>query len=105
MFLLFVLQILSSFLPLVFFRPMPQCVHFLTCLSETPVPGSYGLLLFCYPSFKQPEVEKKLSIYEIPFRGEGKSKKSPCVGDKIVVSLLGFGFERESQRDKKVVLR
>ena len=67
-----------------FFRPMPQCVHFLTC--KTTVPDTYGLLLYCYPNFKKAEVEKKLSSYDIPYQGEGKSREPACVGDGIVVS-------------------
>ena len=88
-----------------FFRPMHQNVHFLACLCETNLSDTYGLSLFCYPSFKQSEVEKKLSCYIIPYKGEGKSKKPACDGDKILVSPLAFNFEQKSQRKEKVVLR
>ena len=84
---------------------MPQCVHFLTCLCKTTVPDTYGLLLYCYPNFKETELKKKLSSYDIPYQGEGKSKEPACVGDEIVVSPLALDFVRESQRKEKVVLR
>ena len=84
---------------------MPQCVHFLTCLCKTTVPDTYGLLLYCYPNFKKTELKKKLSSYDIPYQGEGKSKEPACVGDEIVVSPLALDFVRESQRKEKVVLR
>ena len=87
------------------FRPMPQCVHFLTCLCKTTVRNAYGLLLYCYPSFKKAEVEKELSSYDVPYKGKGKSKESVCVGDVIVVCPLALDFVRESQRNEKVVLR
>ena len=97
--------LLEDFFHRLFFRPMPQHVHFLTCLCETTVPDTYSLLLYCYPSFKRAEVEKKLSSYYAPYKGEGKSKEPACVGDEIVVSPLGLDFVRESQRNEKVVLR
>lgn len=84
---------------------MHQNVHFLACLCETNLSDTYGLSLFCYPSFKQSEVEKKLSCYIIPYKGEGNSKKPACDGDKILVFPLAFDFEKKSQRNKKVVLR
>ena len=97
--------ILEDFFHCHFSRPMPQFVHFLICLLKTPVPDTYSLLLYCYPNFKRAEVEKKLSSYHAPYKGEGKSKEPACVGDEIVVSPLAFDFVRESQRNKKVVLR
>ena len=97
--------LLQDFFHRLSFRPMPQCVHFLTCLCKTTVPDTYGLLLYCYPNFKKAEVEKKLSSYDIPYQGEGKSKEPACVGDGIVVSPLALDFVRESQRNEKVVLR
>ena len=84
---------------------MRQYVHFLACLCETNVSDTYGLLLYCYPNFKQSELEKKLSDYIIRYKGEGKSKKPACDGDKILVSPLAFNFEQKSQRNEKVVLR
>lgn len=81
-----------------FFRPMPQYVHFLACLCRTPVPDTYFLFLYCYPSLKQPEVD-------IPYKGEEKSKEPACFGDKIEVSLSAFGFVPESQRNEKMALR
>ena len=81
-------------------RPMPQCVHFLACLCETNVPDTYGLLLYCYPSFKEAEVEKILSRYHAPYKGEGKSKELACVGDEFVVSPLALDFVRESKERK-----
>ena len=86
-------------------RLMPQCVHFLTCLCKTTVPDTYSLLLHCYPNFKKAELEKKLSRYDIPYQGEGKSKEPACVWDEIVVSPIALDFVRESQRNEKVVLR
>ena len=83
---------------------MPQTVHFLTCLCKTTVPDTYGLLLYCYPNFKKAEVEKKLSRYDAPYQGEGKSKEPVCVGDEIVVSPIALYFVGESQRNEKVVL-
>ena len=88
-----------------FSRPMPQCVHFLVCLCKTPVPDTYSLLLYCYPIFKRAEVEKKLSSYHAPYKGEGKSKEPARVGDEIVVSPLALDFVQKSQRNEKVVLR
>ena len=79
--------------------------YFLACLRETPIPKVYALLLICYPSLKQPEVEKPSSWYIIPYKGEGKPNKPPCVGDEIVVSLEGFDFVRKYQRNEKLVLR
>ena len=87
------------------FRSTPQYVHFLTCLCKTTDIDIYGLLLYCYPNFKKPEVEKTLSSYDIPFKGEGKSKEPTCVGDGIVVSPIALDFVRESQRNEKIVLR
>ena len=87
------------------FRSTPQCVHFLTCLCKTPVPDTYSLSLYCYPNFKKPEVEKKSSSYDTPYKGEGKSKERACVGDGIVVSPIALDFVRESQRNEKIVLR
>ena len=84
---------------------MPQYVHFLTCLCKTPVPDTYGLLLYCYPNFKKHEVEKRLSGYDAPYKSEGKSKEPVCVGDEIVVSPVALDFVRESQRKEKVVLK
>lgn len=84
---------------------MPQYAHFLACLCETPVPDTYSLSLHCYPSLKQPEVEKKLSECAIPYKGEGKSKEPLYDGEKIVVSPQEFNFVQEHQRNKKVVLR
>ena len=84
---------------------MPQCVHFHTCLCKTTVPDTYGLLLYCYPNFKQAEVEKKLLSYDIPYKGEGKSKEPACVGDEFVVSPSALDFVRESPRNEMVVLR
>ena len=86
-------------------RPMPQCVHFHTCLCKTTVPDTYGLLLYCYPNSKQAEVEKKSLSYDIPYKGEGKSKEPACVGDEIVASPLALDFVRESSRNETVVLR
>lgn len=83
---------------------MPQCAHFLVCLCETPVPDTYSLSLYCYPSLKQPEVEKKLSEYTIPYKSEGKSKEPSYDGEKIVVFPQEFNFVREHQRNEKVVL-
>ena len=97
--------LLQNFFHRLSFRPMPQCVHFLTCLCKTTVPDTYGLLLYCYPNFKKAEVEKKLSRYDTPYQGEGKSKEPACVGDGIVVSPIALDFVRESQRNEKVVLR
>ncbi|XP_066019524.1 uncharacterized protein [Pocillopora verrucosa] len=97
--------VLEDFFCHLFFRPLPQRVHFLTCLCETTVPDTYALLLYCYPNFKKVEVEKKLSRYDIPYKGEGKSKELAYVGDEIVVSPSGLDFVRESQRKEKVVLR
>ena len=88
-----------------FFRPMHQCAHFLACLLMTPVPDTYSLYLYCYPSLKQPEVEKKLSSYVIPYKGEGKSKKPTCFGDKIEVSLSAFHFVQGSQRNERIALK
>ena len=79
--------------------------NFLASLCKTTIRDVYVLYLFCYPSLKQPEVEKFLSDYIIPYKCEGKLKKPPCVGDKIVVSLVGFDFEREYPRNEKLVLR
>ena len=50
-------------------------------------------------------MEKKLSSYDIPYQGEGKSREHACVGDGIVVSPLALDFVRESERNEKVVLR
>ncbi|XP_022798994.1 uncharacterized protein LOC111337037 [Stylophora pistillata] len=97
--------LLEDFFRRLFFRPMPQCVHFLTCLCKTTVPDTYSLLLYCYPNFKKAELEKKLLSYDVPYKGEGKSKEPACVGDEIVVSPLALDFVRESQRNEKVVLR
>ena len=96
--------LLQDFFHRLSFRLMPQCVHFLTCLCKTTVPDTYGLLLYCYPNFKKAEVEKKLSRYDAPYQGEGKSKEPVCVGDGIVVSPIALYFVRESQRNEKVVL-
>ena len=86
---------------------MPQSVHFLACLCKTTVLDTYGLLLHCYPkkNKKKAEVEKKLSSYDIPYQGEGKSREHACVGDGIVVSPLALDFVRESERNEKLVLR
>ena len=84
---------------------MPQYVHFHTCLFKTPVPDTYSLSLYCYPNFKKHEVEKKLSSYDAPYKGEGKSKEPACVGDRIVVSPIALDFVRKSQRNEKIVLR
>ena len=84
---------------------MPQCIHFLACLCKTTVPNTYGLLLYCYPNFKETELKKKLSSYDIPYQGEGKSKEPACVGDEIVVSPIALDFVQEYQRSEKVVLR
>ena len=84
---------------------MPQRIHFLACLYATTVPDAYALLLYCYPSFKNAEVKKKLSAYEIPYRGEGRSKEPVCVGDEIVVSPIALDFVEKSQRNEKVILR
>ena len=81
---------------------MSQYANFLVCLCETPVTGCYALLLYCYPSSKQPEVDKK---YSIPYKGEGKSKEPVCVGDKIEVLPLSFHFVQGSLKKGKVVLR
>ena len=97
--------LLQDFFRRLFFRSMPQCVHFLACLSNTPCPDTYSLLLYCYPNFKKADVEKKLLGYDIPYQGEGKSKESACVGDGIVVSPIALDFVRESQRNEKIVLR
>ena len=97
--------LLQDFFHRLSFRPMPQCVHFLTCLCKTTVPDTYGLLLYCYPNFKKAEVEKKLSRYDTPYQGEGKSKEPACVGDGVVVSPIALDFVRESQRNEKIVLR
>ena len=97
--------VLEDFFGHLFFRRMPQRVHFLTCLCETTVPDTYALLLYCYPNFKKVEVEKKLSRYDIPYKGEGNPKEPACVGDEIVVSPSGLDFVQESQRKEKVVLR
>ena len=97
--------LLEDYFRRLFSRTMPQRVHFLTCLCKTTVRDTYSLLLYCYPNFKQPEVEKKLSSYDIPYKGEGRSKEPVCVGDKIVVSLRAFYFVQESQRNENVVLR
>ena len=99
-----VFTIFCRFCP-VSIRPTPQDVHFLVCFSETTVPDTYAILLYCYPSFKRDEVEKELSRSKIPYKGEGKSKEPVCVGDEIVVSLVGVDFVRESQRNEKLVLR
>ena len=97
--------LLEDFFRLLVSRPMPQCVHFLACLCKTAALDTYGLLLYCYPSFKGAEVEKILSSYDAPYKGEGKSKEPACVGDEIVVSPIALDFVRESQRKEKVVLR
>ena len=97
--------LLQDFFHRLSFRPMPQCVHFLACLCKTTVPDTNGLLLYCYPNFKKAEVEKKLSRYDTPYQGEGKSKEPACVGDGVVVSPIALDFVRESQRNEKVVLR
>ena len=97
--------LLEDFFHRIFFRPMPQCIHFLACLCETTVPDAYALLLYCYPSFKNAEVIKKLSEYQILYRGEGKSKEPVCVGDEIVVSPIALDFVSKSQRNEKVILR
>ncbi|XP_066019482.1 uncharacterized protein [Pocillopora verrucosa] len=97
--------LLQDFFYRLSFRLMPQCVHFLTCLCNTTVPDTYSLSLYCYPNFKKAEVEKKLSRYDTPYQGEGKSKEPACVGDRIVVSLIALDFVRESQRNQKLVLR
>lgn len=88
-----------------FFRSMAQNVRFCAYLLATTVPDTYGLILCCYPNWKQFEVEKKFSSYEISYKGEGKSKEPLCVGDEIVVFPSGFDFVRESQRNEKVVIR
>ena len=98
-------SLLEDFFRRLFFRSMPQCVHFLTCLCKTTIRDTYCLLLYCYPNFKQAEVEKRLSRYDTPYQCEGKSKEPACVGDGIVVSPLALDFVRESQRNEKVVLR
>lgn len=97
--------LLKDFFRRLFFRPMPQCVHFLTGLCKTAVPDTYALRLYCYPNFKKGEAENKLSSYDVPYKGEGKSKEPACVGDEIVVSPLALDFVRESQTNEKVVLR
>ena len=97
--------LLEDFFRRLFFRPMPQCIHFLACLCKTTVPNTYGLLLYCYPNFKETELKKKLSSYDIPYQGEGKSKEPACVGDEIVVSPIALDFVQEYQRSEKVVLR
>lgn len=84
---------------------MPQKIHFLVCLSETTIPGTFALLLHCCPPFKKDELEKKLSKYVIPFRGEGEPKEHVCIGTEILVSPIEFDFVKESQRNEKVVLR
>ena len=50
-------------------------------------------------------MEKILSRYHAPYKGEGKSEELACVGDEFVVSPLALDFVRESQRKEKVVLR
>ena len=99
------LVLLEEFFRRLLFRPMPQCVHFLACLCKTTVPDIYGLLLYCYPSFKKTEVEEELSSYDTPYKGKGKSREPACVADGIVVSPIALDFVRESQRNEKVVLR
>ena len=87
------------------FRPMLQYVYFHGFLRETTCPRTYALVLFCYPRFKIDEVEGKMSTYDNHYIGEGRSKEPLCVGDEIMVSLTGFDFVQESQRNEKVVLR
>ena len=101
----FILQSMPLICFFLFFRPICQRIYFLACLSKTPTPGTYALLLYCCPFFKKDELEKKLSKYIIPYRGEGEPKEPVCIGTEILVSPIEFDFVKESQRNEKVVLR
>ena len=88
-----------------FFRPMPQCVHFLTCLCKTTVPDTTAFYCTVIQTLKK--LRWKRNCQAMTYLTKVKESQGSLLvsGMELWFPRVALDFVRESERNEKVVLR